>query len=92
MEKELGANTSVALRAGLLHDIGKAVDKDVEGTHTELSVELTKKYGESEAVIQAISSHHEAWKAVVISKCLAKGRNILSFWENQLHNRKDDEY
>ncbi|MDD8016203.1 MAG: ribonuclease Y, partial [Acidobacteriota bacterium] len=58
MAKELGLNANVALRAGLLHDIGKAVDRDVEGTHTELSVELTKKYGEAEAVVQAIASHH----------------------------------
>ncbi len=59
MATELGANKNVALRAGLLHDIGKAIDRESEGTHTELSVELCRRYGESEAVISAIASHHQ---------------------------------
>jgi len=59
MATELGADRNVALRAGLLHDIGKAIDRESEGPHTELSVELCKRYGESEAVISAIASHHQ---------------------------------
>ncbi|MCX6566587.1 MAG: ribonuclease Y [Candidatus Aminicenantes bacterium] len=58
MAQELGLNTQTALRAGFLHDVGKAIDREVEGTHTELSVDLCRKYGENEAVVAAISSHH----------------------------------
>jgi len=78
MAKELGVNSDVALRAGLLHDIGKAVDKDVEGTHTELSVDLTKKYGESEAVIQAIASHHRDVDFPSIEAVLVQAADTLS--------------
>jgi ribonuclease Y len=78
MAKELGVNSNISLRAGLLHDIGKAVDKDVEGTHTELSVELTKKYGESEAVVQAIASHHRDVDFPSIEAVLVQAADTLS--------------
>ena len=78
MAKELGVNSDIALRAGLLHDIGKAVDKDVEGTHTELSVELAKKYGESEDVIQAIASHHRDVDFPSIEAVLVQSADTLS--------------
>jgi ribonuclease Y len=78
MAKELGLDAYVAMKAGLLHDIGKAVDKDVEGTHTELSVELTKKYGESEAVIQAIASHHRDVDFPSIEAVLVQAADTLS--------------
>ena len=78
MAKELGLNANVALRAGLLHDIGKAVDRDVEGTHTELSVELTKKYGEAEAVVQAIASHHRDVDFPSIEAVLVQAADTLS--------------
>jgi len=78
MAKELGVNSDVALRAGLLHDIGKAVDKDIEGTHTELSVDLTKKYGESEAVIQAIASHHRDVDFPSVEAVLVQAADTLS--------------
>ncbi len=78
MAKELGVDANVALRAGLLHDIGKAVDREVEGTHTELSVELTKKYGESEAVIKAIASHHRDVDFPSIEAVLVQAADTLS--------------
>ena len=78
MAKELGVDSNVALRAGLLHDIGKAVDREIEGTHTELSVELTKKYGESDAVIQAIASHHRDIDFPSIEAVLVQSADTLS--------------
>ncbi len=58
MATELGVSENVAKRAGLLHDLGKSIDRETEGTHTELSVELARKYGESKIVQEAIASHH----------------------------------
>ena len=58
---ELGADINICKRAALLHDIGKAVDQDVEGTHHQISAEIAKKYGESEKVINIILSHHEGF-------------------------------
>lgn len=58
MARELGVNVNIAKRAGLLHDIGKSIDRETEGTHTELSVELTRKHKESIRVQEAIASHH----------------------------------
>jgi len=78
MAREIGLDTNVALRAGLLHDIGKAVDKDTEGTHTELGVELAKKYGESDRVVQAIASHHRDVDFPSIEAVLVQAADTLS--------------
>lgn len=59
MAQELGVNVKLARRAGLLHDIGKAIDFEMEGTHQQLGADLAKKYGESEEVVHAIFAHHE---------------------------------
>ncbi len=59
MASELGLNTKLAKRMGLLHDIGKAIDHEVEGPHAVIGSNLAKKYGESARVVQAIAAHHE---------------------------------
>ncbi len=58
LAREVGASMPLARRAGLLHDIGKAIDRETEGTHTSLSVDLARKFGESKQVQEAIASHH----------------------------------
>ena len=60
---ELGLNENMAKRAGLLHDIGKAIDHQTDGTHTSLGVDIAKRYGEHPFVINAIASHHEDCEA-----------------------------
>jgi ribonuclease Y len=58
MARELGVDQHVATRAAFLHDIGKAVDREMEGTHLELGIELLRKYGENDAVVMAVAAHH----------------------------------
>ena len=75
---EIGANVAVAKRAGLLHDIGKAVDQTQEGTHIELGVELARKYGEKEEIIHAIEAHHDDVTANTIEAVLVKLADAVS--------------
>ena len=75
---ELGANEAVAKRAGLLHDIGKAVDQTQEGTHIQLGVELATRYGERPEVIHAIEAHHDDVVANTIEAVLVKVADAIS--------------
>lgn len=67
---EIGANTVLAKRAGLLHDIGKAVDHEVEGHHAQIAADLARRFGEKPAVVQAILQHHEPEPASIIGVLL----------------------
>ena len=75
---EIGANEKIAKRAGLLHDIGKAVDQTQEGTHIQLGVELAARYGESPEVIHAIEAHHDDVVANTIEAVLVKVADAIS--------------
>ncbi|MCD6453847.1 MAG: ribonuclease Y [Candidatus Aminicenantes bacterium] len=78
MAREIGANVEVSLRAGLLHDVGKAIDRDYNQSHVELSVMLARKYGESEEVIAAIASHHDEVNFPSVEAVLVQAADTLS--------------
>jgi ribonuclease Y len=78
LAREIGANVNICKRAGLLHDVGKAIDRETEGTHTSLSVDLTKKYGESAAVQDAIASHHMDTEFTSIEAVLIQAADSIS--------------
>lgn len=78
MASELGADWHLARRIGLLHDIGKAVDQQQEGTHARIGASLVKKYGEPSEVIHAIESHHEEQTPVTLYAILAVAADAIS--------------
>jgi len=75
---EIGLDQKLAKRAGLLHDIGKAIDHEVEGTHTQIGVDLAKKYGETEDVIQVIGLHHDDAEMENVVAVLVQAADAMS--------------
>lgn len=78
MASEIGADIKTARRAGLLHDIGKALDHEFDGSHVELSVEYAKRFRENEAVVHAIQAHHGDVEPKTIVACLVQAADAIS--------------
>ncbi|PWM42400.1 MAG: ribonuclease Y [Clostridiales bacterium] len=78
MASELGLDPTIARRAGLLHDIGKALDHEIEGSHVDIGVDVARKYKESETVVHAIQAHHGDVEAKTVIACLVQAADAIS--------------
>jgi ribonuclease Y len=78
MARELGLNPEIAKKGALLHDIGKAIDHEVEGTHVDLGMKLLKKYDVDERVIQAMQSHHDDYPYAIAEAYVVTAADVLS--------------
>ena len=78
MASELGLDPTIARRAGLLHDVGKALDHEIEGSHVDIGVDVARKYKESETVIHAIQAHHGDVEAKTVIACLVQAADPIS--------------
>ena len=78
MAAELGTDVQTAKRAGLLHDLGKSIDHEMEGTHVQLGVEFARKYKEKEEIIHAIEAHHNDVEPRTIVACLVQAADAIS--------------
>ncbi|SBV91849.1 Ribonuclease Y [uncultured Eubacteriales bacterium] len=78
MAAELGADVTAAKRAGLLHDLGKSIDHEVEGSHVAIGVELARKYKENEDIVHAIEAHHNDVEPHTVVACLVQAADAIS--------------